>query len=66
MDYRNTTGAIGVGIGFALMFALMNGLSTYLFNGETISEVALNRFGGSNGWCLCYLLQQVLMGSFPG
>lgn len=48
MDYRNTTGAIGVGIGFALMFALMNGLSTYLFNGDTISEVALNRFGGSN------------------
>lgn len=46
MDYRNTMGAVGVGIGFSLMLAVMNGLSTYLFKGETVSEVAVAKFGG--------------------
>ena len=49
MDYRNSTGAIGVGIGFALMLAIMNGLSTYIMkDGQTISQAALDRFGGAN------------------
>jgi len=48
MDYRNTMGSLGVGIGFALMFALMNGLSTFVFKGSTISEVSVERFGGAN------------------
>jgi len=39
--------AVGVGIGFSLMLAVMNGLSTYLFNGDTISERAVGRFGGA-------------------
>jgi hypothetical protein len=48
MDYRNTMGAVGVGIGFSLMLAVMNGLSTYIFAGDTISERAVGRFGGGN------------------
>jgi hypothetical protein len=46
MDYRNSMGAIGVGIGFALMFSIMNGLSTYVFKGRTISEATVDRIGG--------------------
>ena len=47
MDYRNTLGAIGGGIGFSVMLAVMNGLSTYVFAGDTISERAVGRFGGN-------------------
>jgi len=46
MDYRSTMNSIGVGIGFSLMLAVMNGLSTYVFAGDTISERAVGRFGG--------------------
>jgi hypothetical protein len=28
------------------MLAVMNGLSTYIFKGDTVSEVAVSRFGG--------------------
>ncbi len=28
------------------MLAVMNGLSTYLFKGDTVSEVAVAKFGG--------------------
>ncbi len=48
MDYRSSMNAIGVGIGFSLMLAVMNGLSTYVFGGDTISERAVGRFGGGN------------------
>lgn len=46
MDYRSSMNSIGVGIGFALMVSVMNGLSTYVFSGDTISERAVGRFGG--------------------
>ena len=46
MDYRNTLMSVGSGIGIALLFSLMNGLSTYLFKGDTISEAATSKFGG--------------------
>lgn len=45
MQYRTLTGSIMTGVGFALVVALANGLSTYLFDGQTISEVSLERFG---------------------
>lgn len=48
MDYRNSMGAVGVGIGFALLFAIMNGLSTYVFKGATISEATVDRIGGGS------------------
>lgn len=46
MDYANSMRSLGIGIGFSLMLAVMNGLSTYLFKGDTVSEVAVSKFGG--------------------
>ena len=46
MDYQNSMRSVGIGIGFSLMLAVMNGLSTYLFKTGTISEVAVEKFGG--------------------
>jgi hypothetical protein len=46
MDYQNSMRSLGIGIGFSLMLAVMNGLSTYLFKGDTVSEVAVSKFGG--------------------
>lgn len=48
MDYRNSMGAVGVGIGFSLLFAIMNGLSTYVFKGKTIEEATTERIGGGS------------------
>jgi len=48
MNYGGSMRAIGAGIAFALLFSLMNGLSTHVFNGDTISERAVARFGGAN------------------
>lgn len=47
MDYRGTMASVGVGIGFALLFSLMNGLSTYVFKGKTITEATQDRLGGN-------------------
>ncbi len=47
-SYQGAMGAVGLGVGFALTVAVMNGLSRYLFNGDSISERALNKFGGQN------------------
>ena len=47
MDARNSVAALGMGIGVALLFAMMNGLSTYAFGGSTITEKTVERFGGS-------------------
>jgi len=47
MDGRNTVASLGVGIGIALLFSVMNGLSTYLFKGETIMEKSVGLVGGS-------------------
>tara|TARA_R110000824_G_scaffold99927_1_gene237567 strand:+ start:4867 stop:5010 length:144 start_codon:yes stop_codon:yes gene_type:complete len=46
MDYSNSMRSIGMGIGFSLMLGIMNGLSTYLLKGDTVSEVAVSKFGG--------------------
>jgi hypothetical protein len=46
MDYANTMRSIGMGIGFSLLLSVMNGLSTYIFAGDTVSERATQRFGG--------------------
>lgn len=47
-SYQGAMGAVGLGVGFALTVAIMNGLSRYLFNGDSISERAINKFGGAN------------------
>ena len=47
-SYAGAMSAVGLGVGFALTVAVMNGLSRYLFNGDSISERALNKFGGAN------------------
>jgi hypothetical protein len=47
-SYQGAIGAVGLGVGFALTVAVMNGLSRYLFGGDSISERALNKFGGAN------------------
>ncbi len=46
MDYANSMRSLGIGIGFSLMLAVMNGLSTYVFKGETISEWSVGKVGG--------------------
>jgi len=46
MDYSNSMRSIGMGIGFSLMLGVINGVSTYLLKGDTISEVAVAKFGG--------------------
>lgn len=46
--YRQAVGAVGVGIGFALTVSVMNGLSRYIFNGDSIEERAIAKFGGAN------------------
>ena len=48
MNYGGSLRAIGAGVGFALLYSLMNGLSTHVFNGDTISDRAVARFGGAN------------------
>ena len=35
-----------MGIGFSLLLSVMNGVSTYIFAGDTVSELATARFGG--------------------
>ena len=47
-SYSGAVGAVGLGVGFALTISVMNGLSRYLFGGDSISERALNKFGGAN------------------
>jgi len=47
-SYAGAVGAVGLGVGFALTVAVMNGLSRYLFNGDSISDRALTKFGGAN------------------
>lgn len=46
MDYANSMRSLGIGIGFSLMLSIMNGVSTYIFAGQTVSEKAVERFGG--------------------
>lgn len=46
--YAGAMSAVGLGVGFALTYAVMNGLSRYLFKGDSISEVSLTKFGGAN------------------
>jgi hypothetical protein len=47
MDYSNSMRSIGMGIGFSLMLGIINGVSTYVLkDGATISEVAVEKFGG--------------------
>lgn len=46
--YGKAVGAIGVGVGFALTVSVMNGLSRYIFNGDSIEERAIAKFGGAN------------------
>jgi len=48
VSYPGTVAAVGAGLGFALTYAIMNGLSRYLFNGDTISDRAIAKFGGAN------------------
>lgn len=49
MDTRNTMGAFGFGIAASLMFSIVNGLSTYLFKGDTVAEWATSKVGGNGG-----------------
>mgnify|MGYP003674563740 FL=1 len=46
MDYQNSMRSLGIGIGFSLMLAVMNGLSTFVFKGDTVSEWAAGKVGG--------------------
>lgn len=46
MDWKSTTGAFGFGIAASLMFSIVNGVSTYLFKGDTVQEWALDKVGG--------------------
>jgi len=46
MDYRNSMGSVGFGIAAALMFSVINGLSTYFLKGDTISEWSVSKVGG--------------------
>jgi len=48
VSYPGAVAAVAGGVGFALTYAVMNGLSKYLFNGDTISDRAVAKFGGAN------------------
>lgn len=47
-SYSGAMGAVGVGVGFALTVAVMNGLSRYIFSGDSIEQRAIAKFGGAN------------------
>ena len=47
MDYRNSMGSLGFGIAVALMFSVINGISTYVLkDGQTIAELTASKVGG--------------------
>jgi len=46
MDGSQTMRAFGFGIAASLMFSIVNGVSTYLFKGDTVQEWALGKVGG--------------------
>jgi hypothetical protein len=46
--YSGAMGAVGLGVGFALTISVMNGLSRYLFGGDSVEDRAIAKFGGVN------------------
>ena len=45
----NVSGGFAVAFGVTAVIAIANGLSTYIFDGQTLSEKVNSRVGVSNG-----------------